>query len=164
MRTKISERYVNYKTAKLLKEAGFDEKCKSFYDKNKKQKCWEEGSGLSNSEMDEFTNMNSVSAPTQSFANAWLRKKKYHVLVMPLPFDKWYVGLIILGRPNKLDGKLGACFLEDKEFDSYEKAMEYGLQFQLKIIIKAGKLIRKYDASHFAHIKEKLEKDGVDFG
>lgn len=164
MRTKISERFVTYKTAKMLKEAGFDEKCKSFYDKNKKQKYWEEGSVLSNSEMEEFQNMNSISAPTQSFANAWLRKKNCHVLVIPKPYHKWYVGLIILGRPNKFDGNLGACFFEDKEFDSYEKAMEYGLQVQLKIIIKAEKLVRKYDTSQISHIKEELEKKGFDFG
>lgn len=161
---KISERYVNYKTAKLLKEAGFDEKCKSIYDKNKKLKYWEEGSVLTNSEIDSFPNMNHISAPTQAFANSWLRKNNYHVLVLPLPYHKWHVGLVFLGLPNKLDGKLGACFLEDKEFDSYEKAMEYGLRFQLRNMIKAEKLVRKYSASHFAHIKEKLEKEGVDFG
>jgi hypothetical protein len=161
---KISERYVNYKTAKLLKEAGFDEKCKSIYDKNKKLKYWEEGSVLTNSEIDSFPNMNHISAPTQAFANSWLRKYNYHVLVLPLPYHKWHVGLVFLGLPNKLDGKLGACFLEDKEFDSYEKAMEYGLRFQLRNMIKAEKLVRKYSASHFAHIKEKLEKEGVDFG
>lgn len=72
--------------------------------------------------------------------------------------------MVVLGLPNKLDGKLGACFLEDKEFDSYEKAMECGLQFQLRNMIKAKKLVMKYDASHFFHIKEKLEKEGVDFG
>ena len=161
---KISERYVNYKTAKLLKEAGFDEKCKSIYDKNKKLKYWEEGSVLTNSEIDSFPNMNHISAPPQAFANSWLRNYNYHVLVLPLPYHKWYVGLVFLGLPNKLDGKLGACFLEDKEFDSYEKAMEYGLRFQLRNMIKAEKLVRKYSASHFAHIKEKLEKEGVDFG
>lgn len=80
---KISERYVNYKTAKLLKEAGFDEKCKSIYDKNKKLKYWEEGSVLTNSEIDSFPNMNHISAPTQAFANSWLRKNNYHVLVLP---------------------------------------------------------------------------------
>ena len=163
----IAEKYLKYSLAKLLKEAGFNEKCKSFYDKDRKLKFWEEGHYLKNSEIDTFPNLkenNVVSAPTFEFANRWLGKKGYHVLVMPLPHYLWYVGVVCLGRPNKKDGLLGACFFEDKEVGSAEEAAEYGLRFQLKTMIRANKLIKKYGVEHFKQLRKKLEDDGVDFG
>lgn len=64
----IEEQYVKYSTACLLKEKGFDEKCKGHYSKNKERLgkfyLWE-GDGLCNSEFKDWEYEVMVSAPTQ---------------------------------------------------------------------------------------------------
>ena len=62
----ITEDYVSFETAKLLKEKGFDEYCpKSYFKMNKTLK----ESGFS-----EWEKVNELKAPTQSFAMKWLRE------------------------------------------------------------------------------------------
>ena len=73
----ITEDYVSFETAKLLKEKGFDERCFSFY--------WSDGSLDANSH-DKKTNLrNSTSsnpvAPTLQMAMKWLREVTNSILV-----------------------------------------------------------------------------------
>lgn len=81
----MTEEFVTLETAKLLKAAGFKEDVSSFY-----ELVYKGGSGPEY-EIDESydaqnynTDVYSISAPTQSIAQKWLREtKNLHVLSTP---------------------------------------------------------------------------------
>lgn len=105
----ITEEYVDFDTAKLLKEAGFDIEYGiiSVYD---------DGSELIQ--------------PTQSLAARWLREAHaIHILVTPL-LDGWMVDLFDLNKYQYI-----LCN-KDTMADTYEEALEDGLQEALQVIIK----------------------------
>ena len=78
----ITEDYVSFETAKLLKEKGFDEPCECFYDTENNDPSIVNGwMVISNSELEkrEFV---CYSAPTLQMAMKWLRET-HNVLVIP---------------------------------------------------------------------------------
>ena len=155
------EQYVTYKTAMQLKMVGYDEKCESFYDENKKLKFWDSRAAFSNSQFAKFA----VAAPSQSEANRWLREKqKYHIMAPPKKPGKWIAAIYMVIPPNKFDGKLNAVFLEEKEYGTYEKAVEAGLQFVLKTLIDAQKKYIKNmgNKEMLERLKKELEEAGFD--
>lgn len=85
----MTEEFVTLETAKLLKAAGFKEDVSSFY-----ELVYKGGSGPEY-EIDESydaqnynTDVYSISAPTQSIAQKWLREtKNLHVLSTPKVVD-----------------------------------------------------------------------------
>lgn len=115
----ITEQYVTFETARLLKEAGFEAGC-SFI-------IYDDGRNLYR--------------PTQQFAARWLREVQgLHVYALQtnLPLTepqttKWEWGYVI----NKTDNpNLEICHGYCDGFQSYEKALEVGLQKALKLIKK----------------------------
>ena len=93
----ISEDYVSYETAKLLKEKGFDELCPTFYEID------EPNSGPRYSEKLGWFLHNSydysdrhgkmiISAPTLQMAMKWLREvRHWHIFVIPRWEDVEYM-------------------------------------------------------------------------
>ena len=80
----ITEDYVSFETAKLLKEKGFDENCAALYDL-KTGKMANRGVGyvFNNSQWDNF-----ITAPTLQMIMKWLREVHgLHIEVTPNPFD-----------------------------------------------------------------------------
>ena len=67
----IKERYCSMEVAKLLKEKGFDEPCRTIYDEKTLHNtiC-----NFLNSELSYY-----VCAPTHQVAMDWLREKGYHI-------------------------------------------------------------------------------------
>ena len=79
----ITEDYVSFETAKLLKEKGFDEACDKKYfgddcsGPSYIRDSWEEGGDvcpMSNSDLDDGSKYADISAPTIQMAMKWLRK------------------------------------------------------------------------------------------
>lgn len=110
----ITEQYVTYETAKMLKEAGFDIACRNWYADD---------------------NLDSINAPTQQLAARWLREYySIHVSIEPYA-NMWHW---ILWKTNGTFVSNSSKAVK-KEFESYEKGMEAGLQEALRIIIKDKK-------------------------
>jgi len=66
----ITEDYVSFETAKLLKEKGFDENCAALYDlRNGEFREKQTGYVFNNSQWDNF-----ITAPTLQMAKKWVRK------------------------------------------------------------------------------------------
>lgn len=79
----VTEDYVSFETAKLLKEKGFDEKCFALYDPNKELiQC---GIMLNNTQVERVKG--SYSAPTLQMAMKWLREE-YNVEISIEPHTR----------------------------------------------------------------------------
>lgn len=126
------ETYVSLEVAKLLKQAGFDWKCR---------KCYNNGV-LFDMESDEIREQcpqhssYDVLAPTLDVAQRWLREvKKYHIYVRPYSLDdETYVTNIVV-----TDSIWGALQDDSKKaiiFNTYEEALEAGIKTCLRIILK----------------------------
>ena len=143
----MKEEFVTLETAKLLKAAGFKEDVSSFY-----ELVYKGGSGPEY-EIDESydaqnynTDVYSISAPTQSIAQKWLREtKNLHVLSTPKVVESYnkigevvktevefyYWDIYVVGS-NKHKHIIQNCFTN--QFNTYEEALEAGLQEALKLI------------------------------
>lgn len=140
----IEEQFVGYETAKMLKEAGFDEWCCYGYNKDGNKTPI----SLRNSTIEEMFNSTGnewyVSAPTQALAARWLREvHNLHVYAIQtnLPLTEpqtteWKWGYIIA----KVDDPNGQDNFIDMYYTSYEDAMEAGIRLAIESVIdKQGK-------------------------
>ena len=119
----ITEEYVGFDTAKMLKEAGFDVPCTSQYT---------EGMGVWNVEYPYNFNADDLgySRPTQALAARWLREvHNIAILITPLLYG-WTVDLFNIEKFQYI-----LCN-QDTDVDTYEEALEDGLQEALQVIIK----------------------------
>ena len=123
----MKEELISFETAKLANEKGFDVISRygteaSLYNKNGEHTYYSNygfmGSGLS----DEY-----IYAPTQSLLQKWLREKHNIHLIINVYKDDSYDFILIsdLIKEESDDGLY---------YDSYEKALEFGLQEALKLI------------------------------
>lgn len=84
----ITEDYVSFETAKLLKEKGFDESCECLYDTENNDVSivngWME---ISNSELEEREFV-CYSAPTLQMAMKWLREEKKLNCIIDVSFNQ----------------------------------------------------------------------------
>lgn len=124
----ITEDYVSYEIAVLLKEKGFDEKCIGFYT------CTDHFF-MEASYRDSWTyeRHGSINAPTLQMTLKWLRE--VHQLFVNLDLgiangDKGVLWSIVRYNNNDIE------FLSDYTFeDSYEQAIEAALDYVLKNLI-----------------------------
>lgn len=124
----ITEDFVSFETAMLLKEKGFNEKCTHYY-KNEKYLV---DSGYAN--IHSYTNSNLVeefTAPTLQMVMKWLREV-YNC------FISIEIRLIV---PNKLiwcykyyNTKKGYCRISS-QYKTYEEACEAAIRYCLKNLI-----------------------------
>lgn len=97
-------------------------------------------------------------------ANAWVREK-YHFHVMPVAklYGIWETYIVVLGRPNK-DGQLEAVSLDEdgqeKEFSSYEAALEYGLYEVVNEMYKARQKVNNMTEKERKELKIFLSNRG----
>jgi len=136
----ITEDYVSFEVAKLLKEKGFDEQCRAFY------KCWPVNPVLykcDNTQVFDYCTNSSLSAynyigeemniaaPTHQMAMKWLREKHIIIVVQPEYFNGgaecsyWGVDIWADDNYEKLQG----------DFPSYEEAVEAALKYSLENLI-----------------------------
>lgn len=130
----ITEDYVSFATAQLLKEKGFDgkdtEDCFAFYKEN-----GEIGFLQTFGDIADYNPENSVLCPTLQMAMKWLREAhKWSVQVFPV-FDtlKWCYDIYKL-KIQKYQSR--PDLLSNVDYDTYEEACEAALKYCLKNLIK----------------------------
>ena len=123
----ITEDFVSFETAKLLKEKGFDVNCYTHY-----------SSDGQNVYYNYQTPSDGINMPTLQMAIKWLRKKGFHIFV-PLEIDydedergnKWYHDAAYYPDIIRVsDGKTmyddGSLYAEPEQ--AYEVAIKYCLE------------------------------------
>ena len=120
----MTEAFVTLETAKMLKEKGFMEDCMAFYTKNVLFKC--------NAYIN--TNVLKLPAPTQSIAQKWLREtKNIHICVYNCACGYGYE-ISKADNGTHMASSVYKGTNDGEEWDSYEEALEAGLQEALKLI------------------------------
>ena len=120
----ITEDYVSFEVAKLLKEKGFDEPIQHFYKFDSKELY--RGTVFTNTQIgDKFYN-----APTHQMTMKWLRKM-HNISIEPsaLNAHSWAYTIYKL-----LNNKVKELY-NDGGFDSYEEATETAIKYCLENLI-----------------------------
>lgn len=129
----MTEEFVTLETAKLLKEKGFKEDVFTFYEVD----CVE-GDMILSETYDESENFNEkndcLSAPTQSLAQKWLREtKNIHICIYNCACGYGYE-LSKADNGTHITSSAYKGTNDGGEWDTYEEALEAGLQEALKLI------------------------------
>lgn len=132
----MEEQLISFETAKLAKEKGFKIPTRVMYKGNEKSYGHNNEWGIDEQRLDgkfPYTNQQWYSIPTQSFLQKWLREKhNKHIYLFPLDNGKWGF------ENNSISINLDHIFInymyEGKEYNSYEEALEIGLQEALKLV------------------------------
>lgn len=122
----MEEKVVSKKVAELLKEKGFNEFCKYFYEKGSSIKKRIGNFRYNNTDYVN-TNLDCV-APTQSFAQQWLREEKQIAIGITPKFEK-STGQYLY--KFELLSKEYHCV--SVYFYNYEEALEEALKTALKL-------------------------------
>lgn len=131
----ITEDYVSFETAKLLKEKGFDEKCRMCWDEvTKTMEIADEYEYATNSEL----LATYISAPTLQMATKWLRKE--HNLHCNSDYDivfGWYCQITSLTETVEEHYKEMKQYRPDKYsgFSSPEEACEAAIKYCLEKLV-----------------------------
>lgn len=133
----IEESYVSFDTSKLLKEAGFDVPCNSYYELDGGEVVRKDGIGSSDYNAYEDT---VCSRPTQALAARWLREVHDTFVKMERvgSFDgkefRFYWSFSIISVST-------ACLksISGGRYDGYEEALEVGIVQVLERIIEETK-------------------------
>ena len=130
----ITEDYVSFETAKLLKEKGFDENCAALYHLRTGE-IIQQGVGyvFNNSQWENF-----ITAPTLQMAMKWLRKE--HNLHCSSDYDivlGWYCQITSLTETVEYDYEEMKHYHPDKDngFSSPEEACEVAIKYCLEKLI-----------------------------
>lgn len=144
----ITEDYVSFETAKLLKEKGFDEKCRYVYDKNgnmTSSECFMEGESFIDNNGIELTakydgwnidtqGIYAFLCPTLQMAMKWLRET-YNIHVVPKYdfYAGYYTGRIYDGRRETTSER--EDYIPVVGNSTYEEACEEAIKYCLKNLI-----------------------------
>lgn len=130
----IEESYVSFDTAKLLKEAGFNVPCNSYYELEGGEVVRKDSIGSSDYNAYEDT---VCSRPTQALAARWLREMHHYAICVCFSKDheKWFYA------HGDMDNIAFDTDYNISEFifDSYEEALEVGIVQVLERIIEETK-------------------------
>ena len=121
----ITEQYVSFETAQMLKEAGFREPCFSHYSNS--EQVWQSSFP---EDYNDDKSCRACSRPTQSLAARWLREAHGICIILTPSSDGWIADLYDLNKWQYV--MLG----KDTCLPGYEAAMEDTLQEALKLIKK----------------------------
>lgn len=117
----MNEQLIQFKTAKLAKEKGWDINCSNYYFGK---------AGILGNLGTKYTGLGTFEyeAPTQSLLQRWLREKHdIHIYI-------WKNTLTHRFRLDSIYNCDVQQLTEDTEYDTYEQALEVGLQEGLKLI------------------------------
>ena len=123
----ITEDYVSFETAKLLKEKGFEGDVNAYYH------IWDNGHRVC--PVQEFSHSEAphlyIPAPTQSMAMKWLRKE-YNIHIEPryFPMPNIY-RYVIIHSPFTIEN----IDSHPQYFNSYEEAVEAAIKYCLENLI-----------------------------
>lgn len=136
----ITEDYVSFKIAKLLKEKGFDQFCKVWYSEFTSQFGGEKYTSIEFDSHNRFEdNYKFICyAPTLQMAMKWIRDK-YKILISPYALSLgWYFEIFDLANTDISGSKpLHKVGIPSKEevLDSYEKACEAAIKLTLVSLV-----------------------------
>ena len=143
----ITEDYVSFEIAKLLKEKGFDgtTNCYYFDDSNKRTLLYSPfkenyNDGITNKEFEVSSNINSIriSAPTLAMAMKWLREK-YNINPVPYALSLGWAFDVFDLTNRDITGckKLYSMDLPSKSevYNTYEEAAEAAIKYCLENLI-----------------------------
>lgn len=124
----ITEQYVTFDTAKMLKKAGFDCRVNRYF-----QIPYFSGEAKEKSMLTAINNNRyprNYSRPTQAVAARWLREVYHYAVCIWFTKDheKWFYAYRTVFDTD--------YNISEYKYDSYEAALEAGLQECLKLIIK----------------------------
>ena len=138
----ITEDYVSYETAKLLKEKGFDGICRTAYETITNEHEVEQCS------LSSWGKLNQAKRPTLQMAMKWLREVHKLFITIEIKGDprkqdfiyfKWSVAKYSSAQINRIDNGLDkpedywiAPYEED---ETYERACEAGIKYCLENLI-----------------------------
>jgi hypothetical protein len=145
MNTQITEDYVSFEVAKLLKEKGFNECCHSSWDYNPNKENTEVfieyiANGIANNkELEQYNEPDSdwaVSAPTLQTAMKWLRKTHNIDVCVCREIDEYgdcfdgYIAVVYINKVYKVT-------IRDAEKDLlYEEAAEIAIKYCLEYLVE----------------------------
>lgn len=119
----ITEDYVSFETAKLLKEKGFDVECCSYYREANKNIKPSMSTGPANWNSDNFL----LSCPTLQMVMKWLREEK-HIFIRVIQSNIKYCTCEIYYNSS-------SYYRFRISFDSYEQACEAAIKYCLENLI-----------------------------
>lgn len=125
----IEEQFVSFYTAKLLKEAGFNETCRYSYDNVGGFRWFKIGGS---------TPKGWVPCPTQALAARWLREAHGIHVCIDVNASGWYYDLCKSDNGTHILWSSYQGPNDGGEWDSYEEALEAGLKIWLELIKKQG--------------------------
>lgn len=136
----ITENYVSYEIALLLKEKGFDEPCRSAYlwDGEKEELCTVFSNYIQfNSEDCEDGDMPRISAPTHQMAMKWLRGKGIIITITYKRYSMHILGSQMMFGFN-IQNVQGDLLAENTEvaYDSYEQSEMDAIKYCLINLIE----------------------------
>lgn len=121
---------VNFDTAKLAKEKGFDWVCRLWYEDFNKNRLFEPISPSNYNNHITFSKV--ISAPTQSLLQKWLREKHKIFIEIYVQWDN--ICDFNLLNEDSFAYSFDKPSYEGKGYGSYEKTLEIALQEALKLI------------------------------
>jgi hypothetical protein len=126
----ITEDYVSFETAKLLKEKGFDNVCSGYYNQERVLQRLSACS-IKDTLRSPFY-FDCMPAPTHQMAMKWLRE--VHNVFISITYEKWD-GVFIADVKSPVSGI--DCWVDNKHncWFKYEEAAEEAIKFCLKRII-----------------------------
>ena len=132
----MKEDYVSFELAKLLKEKGFDEKCRAIYEDGvlhiQDEFLYNSDSDKKLIEGDEDDSWVFVTAPTLQMAMKWLREK--HKIFIDIGYNNYYNEykwvLFTMDRNKDITPHF------EYNYDSYESACEAAIEWCLTNLIK----------------------------
>ena len=125
----ITEDYVSFEVAKLLKEKGFNEKCVAYYPQCITPIKLTFGGRVNYNSSNKFKMLPPISAPTHQMTMAWLREKNISIEPSVVKPHYWVYTIYEI-----LNNKVKELY-NDGGFDSYKKAVEAALKYVLKNLI-----------------------------
>lgn len=124
----IEEQFVSFDTASMLKEAGFDVPCNSYYELEDGEVVRKDCIRPYDHNCFEDT---VCSRPTQALAARWLREvHKLHVWCETTPYGDWFCCI------SKIKPYEEYAVVSEAEYSSFEQAFETGLREAIKLIKK----------------------------
>ncbi len=133
----ITEDYVSFETAKLLKEKGFQAKCTACYhDSDHTLELISGRINFCNPRFKRYKGIPPYNAPTLQMAMKWLREVHNYDISICLdsyvePYDNQYY--IVIRRKKDKYENISPC--EQVYFDTYEEACEAAIKYCLENLI-----------------------------
>ena len=134
----ITEDYVSFEVAKLLKEKGFNEKCVAYYPQCITPIKLTFGGRVNYNSSNKFKMLPPISAPTHQMAMKWLMEA-HNIMVSPYALSLGYYFEIFDLSTRDITGckPLYQVGVPSKEYvlSTYEEAVEVGIKYVLENLL-----------------------------